>query len=641
MNSIPPGPSAADTPPPISATTANAARNALDTHISTHHSTPIDARNRELQDGWGKPYKLNSKENPLSISVYKRAGHDKHGAWFARRSIHQGIGFAKWKRAWQAEFGESLAVKGGPGAGAVRGITADRRIESKHIDGVGELEGKIVQNYVPMCMCCLLDPFSTVWQLSAVFPGPVTPREFVELVMSSDNALSEASACEKTSGKPPRHFMVVSRPTKHDDAPSRSDLVCGTYESVEMIRELPIEGQTDSELNPVEWTMITRSDPGGGIPRFMVERGTPGGVVADTAKFLDWACPRDDFEDEETATLAKQRTIDEHNPASWSEVEKRHRESASQQGQMAEQPASQTQHQSTDVTDEPSETHDSSENSTASNSGFLASTINYVGDTAAAFLPTFAGGQPTEASHGQDEDDSAPLSRASSTQSFMSADDGTPPTNRSPTSSLTERAAPRPNDTNAATTDTRARAATQTSLASSQSSLTTPRGLTAVLVAGDRTPMNNHEKELLKLHRKLQQHDEKTSKEAEADSSKTAELETSGADDKARDQHAKAAVKRAEKAAKEREKLEERTRHEEQKAAEKAVKEAEKGEVAKMKKERDEAREGRMRAEVEIAELKKEVDRLKKELIGYKTKEAMAKEVNGSGADVTVAEQGK
>ncbi|KAF8463425.1 hypothetical protein BDZ91DRAFT_305464 [Kalaharituber pfeilii] len=28
---------------------------------------------------------------------------------------------------------------------------------------------------------------------------------------------------------------------------------------------------------PVEWVMLTRSDPGGNVPRWMVERGTPGG----------------------------------------------------------------------------------------------------------------------------------------------------------------------------------------------------------------------------------------------------------------------------------------------------------------------------------------------------------------------------
>lgn len=48
-----------------------------------------------------------------------------------------------------------------------------------------------------------------------------------------------------------------------------------------------------AEQNAVEWVMITRSDPGGSVPRFMVERGTPSGIVSDASKFLDWACKKE------------------------------------------------------------------------------------------------------------------------------------------------------------------------------------------------------------------------------------------------------------------------------------------------------------------------------------------------------------
>ena len=58
------------------------------------------------------------------------------------------------------------------------------------------------------------------------------------------------------------------------------------------------DAHDDAEENPVEWVMITRSDPGGSVPRFMVERGTPGGIVADASKFLDWACKKEHPEDE-------------------------------------------------------------------------------------------------------------------------------------------------------------------------------------------------------------------------------------------------------------------------------------------------------------------------------------------------------
>lgn len=135
--------------------------------------------------------------------------------------------------------------------------------------------------------------------------------------------------------------MVVSIPVAHPDAPPRDGMVRGQYESVEMIREIPLAsakssstsdlhknnpsksrdrgntigfaesrgpeakgedidraenaGGDDPETNPVEWIMITRSDPGGGIPRFMVERNTPSSIVQDAGKFLNWACSKEDF----------------------------------------------------------------------------------------------------------------------------------------------------------------------------------------------------------------------------------------------------------------------------------------------------------------------------------------------------------
>ena len=57
-------------------------------------------------------------------------------------------------------------------------------------------------------------------------------------------------------------------------------------------RAYPESDEEDEEINPVEWIMITRSDPGGSVPRWMVERGTPSGIVADASKFLDWACQK-------------------------------------------------------------------------------------------------------------------------------------------------------------------------------------------------------------------------------------------------------------------------------------------------------------------------------------------------------------
>lgn len=240
-----------------------------------------------------------------------------------------------------------------------------------------------------------------VYHLSAQFPGPTTPRDFVTLLLTSSSALSEPESLVSRPASPasdgartktrrftdtPRHFMVISRPCIHPDCPPREGFVRGQYESVEFIREIPRKpkksssttdlfkvtqsredapplaketllrnaerklkesgeefwdgddqlmpaaaeevakearkrGKTisfagsrgpwakgeamddpdahdDAEDNPVEWVMITRSDPGGSVPRFMVERGTPGSIVADASKFLDWACKKEHSQDE-------------------------------------------------------------------------------------------------------------------------------------------------------------------------------------------------------------------------------------------------------------------------------------------------------------------------------------------------------
>lgn len=140
-----------------------------------------------------------------------------------------------------------------------------------------------------------------VYQLSAQFPGPTSPREFITLLITSDNSLSDASKVADTT---PRHYMVVSIPVSHPEAPPRNGMVRGFYESIEMIREIPLAdaGADGAETNPVEWIMVTRSDPGGGIPRFMVERNVPSSIVQDAVKFLDWACAKTDLDGDDNAS---------------------------------------------------------------------------------------------------------------------------------------------------------------------------------------------------------------------------------------------------------------------------------------------------------------------------------------------------
>jgi hypothetical protein len=111
------------------------------TSTSSATSVPANPNVLSLQKEW-KPVKLNSKDNPLGISVYKLGSKDGKGAWFARTSVHEGLGFEEWKTALEREFPETMKAQGGPGEGNIRGIGGERRIESQHVEGVGKMEGK-------------------------------------------------------------------------------------------------------------------------------------------------------------------------------------------------------------------------------------------------------------------------------------------------------------------------------------------------------------------------------------------------------------------------------------------------------------------------------------------------------------------
>lgn len=275
-----------------------------------------------LQKDW-KETKVPPKDNPLAIAVYKLPAKDGHGAWFARRSIHTGVPFAKFRRGLAREFAETMknaTTSGGAvGTGNVRGIGAERCAERAACDGVGSAE---------------------VWVLSAQFPGPTTPRDFVTLLLTTGGGDGEEEEEEDgdddgkrrrdaAEGGPPRQYMVVSKPCAHPECAPRSGFIRGAYESVEIIREVPVVvaapirrtrssvdlkygealgtqslPQSTTELPPqqeaektemaVEWIMVTRSDPGGSVPRFMVEKGTPGSIVNDAVRFLKWLETKDD-----------------------------------------------------------------------------------------------------------------------------------------------------------------------------------------------------------------------------------------------------------------------------------------------------------------------------------------------------------
>jgi hypothetical protein len=153
-----------------------------------------------------------------------------------------------------------------------------------------------------------------IFQLSAQFPGPSAPRDFVEGCFSSSAHPADISAAAADSNgvvtedadKPrPKQFTMISKPVlNHPEGDQRSGYVRGYYESVEFIREVPSIGQQltrtlstpnipSAELSasiarprgktvgehseevvvtpencPVDWIMITRSDPGGSMKSF-------------------------------------------------------------------------------------------------------------------------------------------------------------------------------------------------------------------------------------------------------------------------------------------------------------------------------------------------------------------------------------
>ncbi|PBP18027.1 Bet v1-like protein [Diplocarpon rosae] len=355
VDSVPIGAASKDASPQEGRSRASSsASSASEITPSAARAAPPPPNVESLQKEW-KQVKMNPRDNPLGMSVYKLGSKDGKGAWFARHSVHEGLSFTKWKKGLEREFPETMKVQGGPGEGNIRGIGGERRVEYQNVAGVGKLE---------------------VYLLSAQFPGPTTPRDFVTMFMTSDQALSDQSEGDTDV---PRHFMVISKPCTHPDTPVRDGYIRGQYESIEFIREIsinkapkksasatnlpytrnqasstlsrdailrnaqkkhsPLNGtdgsltpddaasedgqgesrargkpipfdksrgsdakdetvdvpleEDESECNPVEWIMITRSDPGGSVPRFMIERGTPGGIVSDASKFLDWACAKD------------------------------------------------------------------------------------------------------------------------------------------------------------------------------------------------------------------------------------------------------------------------------------------------------------------------------------------------------------
>ncbi|KAI9740702.1 MAG: hypothetical protein M1818_004667 [Claussenomyces sp. TS43310] len=644
VDSVPiPDPSA---PTPVtgrsrSNTASSTASSASEISISNARSTPPAPDIETSQKAWGKPMKINPKENSLGMSVYKLAGKDGKGAWFARRSVHEGLGFSKWKKALQAEFPETMKIQGGPGEGNVRGIGGERRVEYKDVEGVGKAE---------------------VYHLSAQFPGPTTPRDFVTLLLSSDSALSEGAGGVQ-DGEVPRHFMVVSKPCIHPICEERQGYIRGQYQSIEFIREIPVKkvrersapatnasdssqsrprsnssslgrearernarnaGQSEeehasgprssidsdpgnggprgktispdrsrgssakgehldmpgeedeeAESNPVEWIMITRSDPGGSVPRFMIERGTPGAIISDAAKFLDWACGKDidEFDDGSLETAGNGNGHGDH------QERQRALHDYQTNGHLAGLNSGRETSTVAEVPEPASEA--------AQENGGIYGMITGAAATAAAAVASY--GPAVIANHipGQDAESSSDVaalkprprlystsssSSDSSTDTFASASEG----NSGPYIAH--------DDADAASTDTN----TSSNIRKSDA---------------------QQEKELQKLHEKKQRLNEKLSKQREKELAKKNGDQEKGAAaiTKVEEKHKKELRKHEEKYRREVEKLERKKEREAKKAEEKRLKALDKDEKIRLNRELEDTR-------TELERLRKERDILDKQV---------------------------
>jgi hypothetical protein len=362
--------------------------------------------------------------------------------------------------------------------------------------------------------------------------------------------------------------MVVSIPVKHPEAPPRGGMVLGQYESIEMIREIPLEGNDDAETNPVEWVMVTRSDPGGGIPRFMVERNVPSSIVEDAVKFLDWACARNDDDSSEAPKAGQPDTADA--PQRGQEVQPRHSlENSNGLGagvgtSIADRPSStrrRASHQAIEKTDPPQE-------------GYLDQLKDAVGGLS-AYIPDAMNPMPQL----QRTTSSSSSSTVSSTGSFASAEQFT--------------SAPQglPIDT----------------------SIPTPSTASEVSVPIDDD--SHHARELNKIEAKKQQLREKLDSQrskrdaAVADASQASQKEI----DKAAEKHARDKKKQEDKYAKEVRKLEERREKETRKLLARQQKDADKSKLATAQRERDDARKEKELVEQENKVLKEQVAELQRE----------------------------
>jgi hypothetical protein len=346
----------------------------------------------------------------------------------------------------------------------------------------------------------------------------------------------------------------------------------GAYESIEMIRELPIAKEgADPETNPVEWIMVTRSDPGGGVPRFMVERGTPGSVVEDTSKFLRWALSQPEPSDDDVQAQEKK-------------------------DEVAAEKAAQPQDQQPAAAPPPPQSQPSTQTAQVDgNQGGILGTISGYTEAAVAsyapsYLPTVQHALGTDAQEDEDDDDSD-----TSSEGYVSAEDDL-------------------DSSSTAESIVRDRTVTMSSNASGISE--SQRSLAAELESGTAIPTNHNEKNVVKLSQKRSELDEKHAKIEAEHERKLKASQDKDASSATKDQQKIEKEKQKQKAKyqKELEKLEKKQKKEAAKAEEKRAKALSKDELKQAKMERDEFKTKLGIAEKENESLKHQIADLQRRL---------------------------
>lgn len=348
------------------------------------------------------------------------------------------------------------------------------------------------------------------------------------------------------------------------------------------------EGRNEDDMEmAVEWLMVTRSDPGGSVPRFMVEKGTPGGITSDAAKFMKWLSSRS----------LKDLTEAPETPSG--EGREGHEIRLVGEEKAAQVPAN----TSTQDHLPNGDTQHHNEQPPASGTGIyslLANALGAAGSAVASRVAAFAPPSLTVTdSDGSDNEDDSNTSDAS----FASAEEG---------------------GSAAANTDTAQEPFPAPDTASTQSAHSTfSSTTTSNALSRETTPQSHaqtqHEKELRKLQRRMCKAQDKLDRAQarrlakhgnsnNSNNNSTPEDSTAKEDDvviaKLREKHAREQAKQQEKYQRELQRLADKRAAEERKAAERRKKAAEREERANLQMELD-----RVKAERDVA--RKEADMLR------------------------------